>query len=58
MAYAVHHHMHTEFIARGKNGGHHRLLFKSTGIHFQFIDGVILVGFLTAFIGLVLLLSK
>jgi hypothetical protein len=48
---------HTEFITRQKNAGNNPL-FKGTGINFKAIDGAIILGFLAAFVALVLLLSK
>jgi hypothetical protein len=45
---------HTEFITREKHGGQHPL-FKG---QFRARDGALILAFLAAFVGLVLLLSK
>lgn len=47
----------TEFIVRQKSGGHHPL-FRATEIQFRAVDAALIVVFLAAFVGLVLLLSK
>jgi hypothetical protein len=48
---------HTEFIVRGKNGTH-RPLFKNHEIEFHAVDGAVILGFLAAFVAMVLLLAK
>ena len=47
----------TEFILREKNVSH-RPLLKPEDIHFGVVDGALVVAFLAAFVGLVLLLAK
>lgn len=46
----------TEFIFREKNG--HNPLLKATQFRVSLVDGLIVLSFLAAFVGLVLLLSK
>jgi hypothetical protein len=53
----IRHMTHTEFIVREKSGGHHPL-FKNAEIRIHIVDAAIILGFLTTFVGLVLLLSK
>jgi hypothetical protein len=47
----------TEFIVREKSHRHHPM-FQREEIHFGFAEGALLLAFLAAFVGLVLLLSK
>jgi hypothetical protein len=47
----------TEFMIRQKSGAHHPL-FRVTEIQFRPVDAALIVAFLSAFVGLVLLLSK
>ena len=48
--------MNTEFIARDKNGD--TQFFKPTDVNFNLVDGVMLLGVLAVFMGLVLLLAR
>jgi len=51
----------TEFIARNKGGINHLALtppVKPEELHFGVIDGALVLGFLTAFVGLVFLLAR
>lgn len=50
----------TEFVTRQKAAEHppHHPLFRTDEIYFHVTDGALILGFLAAFVGLVLLLSK
>ena len=47
----------TEFIMRDKSGADHPW-FNATEIRLRVVDGMLILAFLAAFLGLVLLLSK
>jgi len=47
----------TEFIIRQK-GGMQQPIFKGAGIEFSAVDGALILAVLTAFMGLVFLLSR
>jgi len=47
----------TELIMRGRTGEHHPL-FKPYELRFRVTDGLIVLGLMAAFLGLVLALSK
>lgn len=47
----------TEFMLRRKSGTDDPL-YKATEMQFRLVDGVLILGLLTTFIGLVLLLSR
>jgi len=46
----------TEFIVRSKSGAHP--LFKAGEIEFRLVDGLMVIGFLAVFVGLVFILAK
>ena len=47
----------TDFVVREKMGSQHPL-FKREEVRFGFIEGALIFGFLAAFMGLVVVLSK